>query len=196
MRHIMLDIETLSTRSNAALVSIGACTFDPEHVDGDTDNRFLVGIDPEWYDSVFHAFDVDPETVKWWSKQSKAARDSLLINQAQTLPLAMDKLVEWFEDVGFEKENWDIVGRVWANPPQFDMVILRNAADYCYGSSNDVPWHYRQETCCRTHMALFRGEGLSFKGASQGLVKHRADHDAVRQARVVQMIEELRRCGS
>lgn len=198
-KHMMIDIETISTAGNAAIVSIGACTFElGDNVVAAGEETFLVGIDPEWYD-CHPEFHVDPRTVGWWAKQSKEARASLKINQVQTLPLALDLMQTWFEKVEFNKDNRPFAPdaqRVWANPCQFDLVILRNGARHAYGTTDDVPWHYRQETCCRTHSWLFAEERkLAFQNKKvlfADLQKHRADHDAVRQARVVQMIEAQR----
>ena len=209
--HIMIDIETLSTASNAAIVSIGACTFsldDDAVAAGYGAKTFLVGIHPDFYDfgtltppisGTGNSFHVDPKTVAWWKKQSKEARDSLKINQVQTLPLALDLMQTWFDDVGFMPSHnpfYKGAKRIWANPAAFDLVILRNGARHAYGSTDDVPWHYRQETCCRTHSWLFpelaREAGRKHHGE---LEKHRADHDAIRQARVVQFIEASRNDG-
>lgn len=199
-KHIMIDIETYATTADAAIVSIGACTF--ELGDGGTvaagEETFIVGIDPDFYDDNPRFF-LDPKTEAWWKTQSKEARDSLKINQQQTLPLALDLMNEWFEEAGFDRDANPFVNsaqRVWANPASFDLVILRNGAKHAYGSTEDVPWHYRQETCCRTHSWLFANERKdAFRNRKVllgGLEPHRADHDAIRQARIVQYIEAAR----
>ena len=202
-KHLMIDIETLSTRSNAAIVSIGACLFNPE-LEADEPcagvlDSFIVGVNPDYY--YTGRFHVDPKTEAWWKKQSKEVRAGLKINMVSTLPLAMDKFTTWVEEQEFVKTAtpWkDGSSRVWANSPQFNLVILRSAAQHTYGSTNDVPWHYRQETCCRTHTYLNRSRLWPPGGVAalprlepstcEGLVAHRADHDAIRQARLVQLI--------
>ncbi len=200
-KHLMVDIETLSTRSNAAIVSIGACMFNPELEDDEEPcagvlASFIVGVNPDYY--YTGRFHVDPKTESWWKKKSKEARAGLKINMASTLPLAMDKFTTWVEEQGFVKTEkpWkDGSSRVWAKPPQFDLVILRNAAQHTYGSTNDVPWHYRQETCCRTHTYLnkeYAHIARHFPPLTGGLVAHRADHDAIIQARMVQLINRQR----
>ncbi len=194
-KHMMIDIETLSTRSNAAIVSIGACMFDPNLEPTESyvvaADAFVVGVNPDYY--YTGRFHVDPKTESWWKRQSKEARAGLKINQASTLPLALDRFCTWIEAQDFEKTTTPWTkdsSRVWANPPQFDLVILRDAAQHAYGSTNDVPWHYRQETCCRTHMYLHPDAAADARGCQldTGLIAHRADHDAVRQARLVQYI--------
>ena len=84
---VMIDIETLSSASNAAIVSIGACMFDmTKGADyADPEDSFLVGIDPEYYPTICPGeFDISARTCKWWSQQSDAARASLMINQMIT----------------------------------------------------------------------------------------------------------------
>lgn len=201
-KHVMIDLETYSTRSNAAIVSIGACTF---HLDGSGSHEasegesFIAGINPESYDSIpTTTFHTDDRTIAWWKKQSKEARAGLKVNLMSSLPLAMDALYAWFEDVGFIKSAspYSVTdSKVWANPTSFDLVILQNAAVFTYGDADQLPWHFRQEMCGRTHSAIFRElrDEAYRKGATgEGLVQHRADHDAIRQARFVQYIEARR----
>ena len=203
---VMVDIETLSSASNAAIVSIGACMFDmTKGVDyADPEDSFLVGIDPEYYVSTAgccNDFDISAKTVKWWSQQSDAAKASLMINQMPNIKEALEVFGKWLMAKGFAKDNTPYekgAARVWAMPSQFDLVILRNAAKHVYGSTNDVPWHYRQETDARTYMWTFGDlealaqQGRKTNGMLSGLIKHRADHDAVRQARVIQYITNAR----
>ena len=207
-QQIMIDIETLSSAADAAIVSIGACVFDlsPDAEYASAADTFLVGIDPAFYNMVSNpfAFTRSHKTIEWWRGQSKEARDSLQINQVPTVGKALKDLEAWMLEpaTGFIRDNRPNLPdscRVWANPPQFDLVILRNAAKYVYGSTNDVPWHYRQETCARTYMWTFQDiagqaqQGRKTNGLIAGLTKHRADHDAVRQARIVQYIANVRR---
>ena len=204
-RQVMVDIETLSSASDAAIVSIGACMFD---LDKDAeyaspDDAFIVGVDPDYYtEPCPHPhFRINTRTMKWWSEQSQDAKDSLQINQMSNISDAMDHFYVWLAEQGFEKDSHPTkpgAAHIWAKPPSFDLVILRHAAAHCYGNTNEVPWHYRQETCARTHAWLF-GDivkstyvGEKHDGLLSGLFKHRADHDAVRQARVVQYIERYR----
>lgn len=200
-KHVMIDLETYSTRPNAAIVSIGAASF---HLDGSGvheagSETFIAGINPDSYDSIpTTTFHTDDRTIAWWKKQSKEARAGLKINQLATLPLAMDALYAWFEDIGFIKSAspYDVTdSKVWANPTSFDLVILSNAAVFTYGDAEQLPWHFRQEMCGRTHSAIFRDlrDDAYRKGdIGKGLIKHRADHDAIRQARFVQYIEAHR----
>ena len=61
----MLDLETLSTRNDAAIISIGLVKFDQNGV-----------IDSQGWALDFSKVTghIDPGTVKWWMEQSDMAR--------------------------------------------------------------------------------------------------------------------------
>lgn len=182
---VMIDIETLATRNDAAIIQIGAVAFDPE---SDTlGASMLVSVDKEFYEGNTQ-FYVDERTKAWWAKQSPEARKSLDMNKVSTIHLAMDRLTEFFEQIEFKKSGNPGKGVVWARPPQFDLSILRHAASKAYGNDTEVPWHYRQENCMRTAMRS-TGHHINWDDLgerAEDLVHHRADHDAMRQAMVVQ----------
>lgn len=182
----MIDIETLATRNDAAILSIGACKFDL--ATGMVSDPFLVSIDPESYEGQTN-FHLCPKTQAWWKSQGKAAQDALKINQVATIYIALDRMTEWFETSDFVKSYKFGGDRIWANPPQFDLSIIRHAASKAYGNDNDVPWHYRQEMCMRTLCHLNHDiDTHALPEQCSTLVKHRADHDAIRQAYVVDKI--------
>ena len=67
--HIMIDLETMGTRADAPIVSIGAVAFDAK------------GIDREFYctvslhSAVRSGAVIDPSTVMWWLvRQNRAGR--------------------------------------------------------------------------------------------------------------------------
>ncbi len=173
--HIMIDIETLATNTNAAIIQIGACTFDEKHI-------FLGSVASEHYFESKHDFTVMNKTVEWWESQSEDAKNALRINLEPDLAVLLDKFILWFDHAGFKYSKSGKPG-VWANPPQFDLSIIRNALE---AHNKPVPWHYRQERCARTIWREFRHK--TGKTISEGLIKHRADHDAMRQARSIAAI--------
>lgn len=172
MRILMIDLETQSTAPTAAISSIGACVFE---ADGQgVESEFLVSVNPDYYD-MQSSFDVDPETMAWWAKQGKAARDALKINLVSTLPIAMDKFTEYCE-----KEKYDIV---MAKPAHFDIPILSNAARHAYGKADALPWKHNEVRCYRTIGGMYPDEEKAARyRVMPEYVAHRADHDAIRQA--------------
>ena len=69
----MLDLETLSTRPNSVILTIGAVKFDPFGGDIDTKNGlyYRVNVDEQL------AMDrhVLESTVEWWGKQDPEVRE-------------------------------------------------------------------------------------------------------------------------
>ena len=187
MLDVMIDIETLATRNDAAIIQIGAVAFNPET--GELGKTLLVSVDEDFYDGT-NTFHVCERTQKWWASQSPNARKSLQINKVGTVYLALDRMREFFEDLGddftINVKKRSKASRVWANPPQFDLSILRYAASKAYGNDNDVPWKYWQETDMRTLVHLVGPISVEELGdAAAGLITHRADHDAIKQALIV-----------
>lgn len=188
-KHIMLDIETLATRSDAAILSIGGVVFslgkNAKLAGTEPESSFLVSVDRDFYlKNEFPEYYVDPNTVEWWRTQGDAAQEALSLNQVATPGDALDKMERWFGLVGFQRTFHMDGDRVWANPCQFDLVILRNAASIERTSDNDVPWHFRQETCMRT--VFWMNNDMPRRERDEDLVAHRADHDAIAQARALQ----------
>lgn len=159
-KNVMLDLETLSTESNALILSIGAAVIDLE--ESVVRETFYANI--EYDDISSYGFHIKPSTVMWWLKQSDAARSRLLKDQVSIY----DALHE-FEN--FLPENADI----WGNGSDFDNVILANA----YKNLNlDVPWSFRQNRCYRTFKKSFPNiVEPDFYG-----VEHDALADALNQA--------------
>lgn len=186
-RDIMLDIETLATRNDAAIIQIGGCTLDEK-------NTFLVSIDQDFYlpeDAPGREhYHVDPQTVQWWESQGKEAQESLSMNVVSNPSCALDELGKWLKSTGFQFSYKGSARSVWANGVQFDISILRYAYSIEKGHNNKTPWHYRQEKDLRTLFRLLscRVEAGELNKCREGLVRHRADHDCLTQARGLKLL--------
>ncbi len=157
MKNVMIDLETLSTRPTAAVLSIGACYFDENGV-GET---FYRNID----ETLRHKFHVDKSTVDWWKGQSPQARMGLLIDQKELVNVLFD-FAEW---LGFK-----IAPLMWSNGADFDLPILVNL----YSQTGcEPPFKFYNSRCYRTIKNLFPIAPLVRKGE-----KHNALDDAVSQA--------------
>jgi len=130
---VMVDLETLSTESNAAIISIGAVKF--SYTMG-IQSKFKVNVSGK--DCHRHGLHLCPDTIDWWSKQSQAAQDSWKQNP-QSLTDAVDMFLEWW---GEDKNLW-----FYANGLSFDAPILRNAIQ---AVGKKQPWAYRHEMDLRT----------------------------------------------
>ena len=134
--HMMVDVETLSTKQNAVIVQIGAVSFTLE--DGITD-RFLVNIDSA--DALKHNCVVDKETLVWWSKQPEAIRKSWQIDK-RTLHEGMTQLNSWLKPEAL----------LWANGVPFDIGLIRWSLEQCGIERN---WSYWNEMDFRTINTFF-----------------------------------------
>ncbi len=162
MQDVMLDLETMSTSSNAAIVAIGACKFDT-----------LMDITDTFYTTVNlsscikKGFDVDGDTVCWWMKQEDTARKH--IYQTSNTMDIKDALIAFQKWLG--KDNT----RIWGNGADFDNAILSNAFRK-FGVIK--PWNYGLNRCFRTIKASFPKIELPDEGT-----KHNALDDAIWQAK-------------
>jgi len=71
--HLMIDLETMGSKSFASIVSIGAVEFNIKT--GETGREFYRNIDLRSCQSL--GLEIDADTVYWWLKQSKEAKESL-----------------------------------------------------------------------------------------------------------------------
>lgn len=173
MKHLMVDLETLGTSPDAAVISIGAVKFD---LDSDTidDDGFYASISIE--SNLVAGRRIDEDTLLWWLQQSKAAQ-AVFFEPKEALGSALESFADWLEH---DKRY------VWSNGADFDLPILAHAFR---SHGMDVPWQFWNSRCVRTYKNL-PCAALVPKAKEQG-IKHNALHDAVAQARLVQSIHTL-----
>lgn len=138
---IMIDLETMGTRPDAAVVSIGAVAFSTEHrVIGPT---FYARVALET--AVAQGGTMDPSTVLWWMQQSGAARYDVHGTGSSPISEALTNFTRFVER--FDSPS------VWGNGAAFDNVILRSAYKR---AGLHAPWSYSLDRCYRTLRALHR----------------------------------------
>lgn len=158
MNNIMLDLETLSTKSNAAIIAIGATRFDHYGII----DRFYEIVDLTSFDPQL--FDIDLATIGWWMQQSDKAREIFnQPNKAARLQIILHNFLSWIGNKAI----------IWGNGSDFDNVILANA----YRSMDiPVPWEYNNNRCYRTVKNLYPNITIEREGTL-----HNALHDAIYQ---------------
>ena len=164
---VMIDLETLSTRPDAAIISIGACWFncDTQQVGHPWHARIDIA------DSIRSGGHVDGDTVRWWLRQSDAARASITEGCSNLVDDALQGLATYLHGVAPQKEVC-----VWGNGADFDLPILASA----YARADrEQPWRYYNGRCLRTLRKLHpEVVAPAFEGT-----EHNAAHDAQHQAR-------------
>jgi len=156
---VMVDIETLGTEPGAAILSIGAVTFD---VDG-VNEEFYEEISVESCQAV--GLDIDAGTLTWWLDEQEQASDIL------TGGHQLEDVLLWFAH--WMPEDAEI----WANAPTFDCAMVEAAYD---AVAMRTPWEYYDERCVRTLRSLPCAVDLEQDGQA-----HHALDDAIHQAREV-----------
>ena len=170
MNSAMIDIETLSTRHDAAVVSIGVAIFNEAglvHTDG-------WALSPKEIQGH-----IDPATIGWWMKQSDEARKATFEGTENAFGAAF-KLKATLAQFNAEE--------VWANDPTFDIVILKNWWERLNSHGlkvGDFPINFRAERSFRTIVAESKRLGFDPWLNSGMYVAHNAIDDAAAQARVV-----------
>lgn len=174
--HLMIDLETMGTNSNAPIVVIGAVFFDPQT--GEIGPIFYVVI--SLVDAMDKGAVPDGSTIEWWLAQSSEARSATLVNQ---IPLD-DALLQLREFI--DENSGEFFVRVWGNGANFDNVILRRSYER---QGIPCPWRWSNDRDVRTIVEL--GKAIDFDARTaipfEG-VRHNALDDARYQAKYVSAI--------
>lgn len=134
---VMVDIESLGTEPGAAILSVGAVTFDADGVD--EDGGFYAEVDLQSCEDAGLSFDAD--TLEWWLGQDEEAKT--VLTGGEPLGDVLTVFASWFDDVDADE--------VWANSPTFDCRLLGAAFD---AVDVAVPWEYYEERDFRTLRTL------------------------------------------
>jgi hypothetical protein len=167
---IMIDLETLATTPDAAVLTIGAVKFDPfgEDIKEPTADSFYVRVDLDSCDELGLA--VSDDTLAWWANQDQAAQDEAFSGDNRIhIRDAMNQLYKFC---------WG-AKRVWSHGSGFDVVIC----EHIFRKLNKaVPWSFWQVRDTRTIY------DLGIENNRPDVLKHHALHDAYSQAVGVQNV--------
>lgn len=183
MTDIIIDIETLGTKPHSPIIEIGACVVDNRT--GEITSNFSRRV-PTGYSfcdlahSCFDGADDDKRnTVRWWIEDA-GRRDTLRKIMSRSVCVQEHApLYEFCDWMMQQNVRADGNIRVWANGPQFDLVILQSAFDR-YGIQR--PWICWQERCVRTALEMANYEKGRVSWIERG-PRHRALNDARHEAR-------------
>lgn len=165
-RHVMLDLETWGIKPGAALRSIGAVVFG---LSGGIGAEFYRNIDK--HSCLAAGLHIDPETEKWWSRQSREAQAALDLD-----PRPLDEVAADFS-------NWfraEVGEFVWSQGANFDGVLWEHAS---LAVGRSVPWKFFNTRDTRTAYQICGFNPASMPRAG---TYHNALDDAKHQARAIQ----------
>ena len=175
---IMIDLETLATTPDAAILTIGAIKFDPfgDDIAEATSNKFYVKVDIDSCDHL--GLRTCEDTVSWWANQSKEAQDEAFSTDNR-IPIedAMHQLYKFC---------WG-AKRIWSHGAGFDVIIC----EHIYRKLNKaIPWNFWMVRDTRT---LF---DIGIDPERPPVLKHHALEDAWNQAVGVQNVFKKLRTAS
>jgi hypothetical protein len=161
--HLMIDIETLGTRPNSVILSVGAVLFDLcDKIEVMLHKKISI------QSCLDAGLEVNGNTIEWWLSEPKEILDNLNEGYKYKLETVLNDL----SSLNLHQSNW----YVWSHGSNFDIVLLENA----YKALNRYAWwNYKNVRDTRT---LFDLVNYDYK-AKGG---HDALEDAVNQAKAVQ----------
>ena len=166
MSEVMLDIESLSTKTNASIMTIGAIKFNRH--DFKVKEKFYKRITKESNEHFNRHF--DENTISWWHSQSEEAKKEIFENKDRiNLSSALQELSIFCRGAS----------KIWANGICFDINILESAYEAC---DLDVPWRFFNVRDVRTVYDLGRMNLTVFKRQNKlDKQHHNALHDCITQ---------------
>lgn len=133
--HLMLDLETMGNKSNAALVSIGAVEFNINT--GQTGREFYERVNLQsCFDKGLIA---NGSTIYWWLKQNETARMEI-IKGGDNITDVLLRLRSFMLELG--------EFQLWGNGARLDIGIIEDAFTAC--NIDEMPWNFRNERDVRT----------------------------------------------
>jgi hypothetical protein len=139
---IMIDLETLATSTDAAILTIGAVKFDPfgSEIKEPAMDSFYCKVDLDSCDEL--GLVTNDDTIAWWANQSKEAQEAAFDPEGRI------HIRDAFQQL--YKFCWG-AKRVWSNGVGFDIIIC----EHVFKKLNKaVPWKFWETRDVRTAFDL------------------------------------------
>ena len=166
--HAMIDLETLDTKPNCQILSLGAVKFNAFTNDEPHSNLY---IKPDIEQQKEKGRTSSNSTIEWWSKQDSSIREEAFSPKDRiNVETMLDQLSEWLVEVE----------TIWGHGYGFDITILENL----YRNwDRPIPWNFWQIKDSRTLFSCCEKDPR--KSMQNNL--HNALSDAYFQAKSVQV---------
>ena len=177
--HLMIDMETLSTRPNAVVLSVGLVLMDTH---GEPILTHEVILDAQ--EQISAGRDVEADTLAWWMNQGAEAR--AVFEQSAKYGMKVERALTHIAELLEQKsDRRDLC--VWSNAATFDIVILRSLYEQLCPNKWRV-WNYQNERCYRTIVSTL-DPSKRFAPPTTG-TKHNALDDAIWQAEYLSILNQ------
>lgn len=167
---LMIDIETLGTKSNALILSVAIVEFNM--ITSEIGDNIYLKICIN--DSLLNDFKIEGDTLMWWMTQDNNAKH--IFNNKYSIK-CIDALTQLSVFL-LNRHNF----KIWGNSARFDLGLLQN---YYNKFNMNIPWKYGNERDVRTLVDFYPNikKELVFEG-----VKHDALADCFHQIKYCSMI--------
>lgn len=171
--NVMVDMETMGTIADCAIISIGAVKFDLTS-DAISDEGFYASVSLQ-SNLDYHRSISEDTLVNFWMDDDKTGKEArgVFRENKQGIDDALESLATW---IG----RSDL--RIWCNGANFDEPILAHAYTHC---RQTIPWKFWNVRCVRTYKNLPGAKDIKVDRVG---VHHNALSDALTQAKLVQAI--------
>jgi len=175
---IMIDLETLATSTDAAILTIGAVKFDPfgSEIKEPAMDSFYCKVDLDSCDRI--GLVTNDDTIAWWANQSKEAQEAAF-DPTDRLQIE-DAFAQLY------KFCWG-AKRVWSNGSCFDIMICEHVFKKV---GRAVPWKFWEIRDVRTAF------DLGINPQRPPVTAHHALQDAWNQAVGIQNVYTTLRCST
>lgn len=159
-QHLMVDLETLDTKTSATILTLGAVRFDP--YSSAPMKELYLRVDLTSQDSL--GCTVSDDALKWWNQQDTDIMEEAF-NPLNRIPI--HEVINQFHALAWNCDAF------WSHGATFDLMILQNIYDRL---GRTYPWNFWQMRDTRTLFDIGHDPEMP-----QGS-KHNALEDAKRQA--------------
>jgi exodeoxyribonuclease VIII len=170
--HVSIDLETLGTRADCTILSIGAAA----KVNGEVTTFFApVNLSEESQGTRI----IDSDTLEWWRKKGDLFTETLnSCRYANGLIDVLQSLSTWYTHLGTDSDRL----YPWGNGASFDIAIL----DHAYASNGTKPpWAFWMVRDLRTLKHLAQDAG-AYAPIDRSGKHHVAVDDAIDQLEMIE----------
>lgn len=177
MVNFMVDLETLSTESNALILTIGCVPFG---LDGslivDKDLYFYNRVELSSYNEIMDDFHMDFNTLLWWlDQEAEPLSEAFKTGPRKPIEDVMASFALWIIQICNYCRSTEIA--MWSHGKDFDCVVLQNAFKV-FGIP--CPWKYWDTRDTRTIYSLAGVDTRNIK-MPEGFKSHNAIGDCLKQ---------------
>lgn len=172
--NIMVDLETASTKENAAILSWAMVPFFTDGTEfTDMEDFYRV---VSLTSCFFAGMDVDKDTQDWWMKQEPKAKSLFLHAEDENIHGVAMEAYTWLSNLA---EKYDLY--MWARGLDFDIPKM----EWCFSKfvERPLPYKYSHKMDVRTVLKFMQIDQSQFE--MQG-VKHNALDDCKHDIRMIQ----------